>query len=194
MFSSALRSKFRIAYTYLKHTVPSLFLSLMVIDIVSFGGTAVYGYYESKFLDRISAIFPKVLLKESKVLCRRLRRYWLKNQMHTFFNSLRILQIQRSIMKQLDPKFGKVQMVKVMLLFLKLALEGVLMASETAVVVTCQQGRANQHEDLNDDEQGENIYLQIHTVGVGAAIGYGCLLLAVGSKGKRFKMSYAKAV
>ncbi|CAI9280803.1 unnamed protein product [Lactuca saligna] len=43
--------------------------------------------------------------------------------MLTFFNSLRILQIQRSIMKQPGPTFGKVQMVKVMLLFLKLALE-----------------------------------------------------------------------
>lgn len=35
-------------------------------------------------------------------------------------------------------------------------------------------------------------YVQIHTVGVGAAIGHACLLLAAGSKGKRFMMPHAK--
>lgn len=34
------------------------------------------------------------------------------------------------------------------------------MASETAVVVTSQQGRANQHEDLNDDA-GTFLYTSI---------------------------------
>lgn len=33
---------------------------------------------------------------------------------------------------------------------------------------------------------------QIHTVAVGAAIGQACLLLAAGSKGKRFMMPHAK--
>ncbi|CAH1443606.1 unnamed protein product [Lactuca virosa] len=35
---------------------------------------------------------------------------------------------------------------------------------------------------------------EIHTVGVGAAIGHACLLLAAGSKGKRFMMPHAKAM
>lgn len=34
--------------------------------------------------------------------------------------------------------------------------------------------------------------MQIHTVAVGAAIGHACLLLASGSKGKRFMMPHAK--
>lgn len=34
--------------------------------------------------------------------------------------------------------------------------------------------------------------MQIHTVAVGAAIGQACLLLAAGSKGKRFMMPHAK--
>lgn len=33
---------------------------------------------------------------------------------------------------------------------------------------------------------------QIHTVAVGAAIGHACLLLAAGTKGKRFMMPHAK--
>ncbi|KAK3041951.1 hypothetical protein RJ639_002259 [Escallonia herrerae] len=37
-------------------------------------------------------------------------------------------------------------------------------------------------------------YMQIHTVAVGAAIGQACLLLAAGSKGKRFMMPHAKAM
>ncbi|XP_022860129.1 ATP-dependent Clp protease proteolytic subunit-related protein 3, chloroplastic-like [Olea europaea var. sylvestris] len=36
--------------------------------------------------------------------------------------------------------------------------------------------------------------MQIHTVAVGAAIGQACLLLAAGSKGKRFMMPHAKAM
>ncbi|KAD0767441.1 hypothetical protein E3N88_28274 [Mikania micrantha] len=35
---------------------------------------------------------------------------------------------------------------------------------------------------------------EIHTVGVGAAIGHACLLLAAGAKGKRFMMPHAKAM
>ncbi|KAI7741274.1 hypothetical protein M8C21_015981 [Ambrosia artemisiifolia] len=35
---------------------------------------------------------------------------------------------------------------------------------------------------------------EIHTVGVGAAIGHSCLLLAAGAKGKRFMMPHAKAM
>ncbi|KAG8390985.1 hypothetical protein BUALT_Bualt01G0140700 [Buddleja alternifolia] len=35
---------------------------------------------------------------------------------------------------------------------------------------------------------------EIHTVAVGAAIGHACLLLAAGSKGKRFMMPHAKAM
>lgn len=35
---------------------------------------------------------------------------------------------------------------------------------------------------------------EIHTVAVGAAIGQACLLLAAGSKGKRFMMPHAKAM
>lgn len=37
-------------------------------------------------------------------------------------------------------------------------------------------------------------HLQIHTVAVGAAIGQACLLLAAGSKGKRFMMPHAKGI
>lgn len=36
--------------------------------------------------------------------------------------------------------------------------------------------------------------MQIHTVAVGAAIGQACLLLAAGTKGKRFMMPHAKGV
>lgn len=36
--------------------------------------------------------------------------------------------------------------------------------------------------------------MQIHTVAVGAAIGQACLLLAAGSKGKRFMMPHAKGL
>lgn len=36
--------------------------------------------------------------------------------------------------------------------------------------------------------------MQVHTVGVGAAIGQACLLLAAGTKGKRFMMPHAKGV
>lgn len=35
---------------------------------------------------------------------------------------------------------------------------------------------------------------EVHTVGVGAAIGQACLLLAAGTKGKRFMMPHAKAM
>lgn len=35
---------------------------------------------------------------------------------------------------------------------------------------------------------------QVHTVAVGAAIGMACLLLAAGTKGKRFMMPHAKSM
>lgn len=38
------------------------------------------------------------------------------------------------------------------------------------------------------------MFTQIHTVAVGAAIGQACLLLAAGTKGKRFMMPHAKAM
>lgn len=38
------------------------------------------------------------------------------------------------------------------------------------------------------------LFTQIHTVAVGAAIGQACLLLAAGTKGKRFMMPHAKGM
>lgn len=38
------------------------------------------------------------------------------------------------------------------------------------------------------------LLLQVHTVAVGAAIGMACLLLAAGTKGKRFMMPHAKSM
>ena len=38
------------------------------------------------------------------------------------------------------------------------------------------------------------VYLQIQTVAVGAAIGQACLLLAAGTKGRRYMMPHATGI
>lgn len=48
--------------------------------------------------------------------------------------------------------------------------------------------------DLYDSPTLVATPVQIHTVAVGAAIGQACLLLAAGSKGKRFMMPHSKAM
>lgn len=37
-------------------------------------------------------------------------------------------------------------------------------------------------------------HMQIHTVGIGAAIGHACLLLAAGTKGKRYMMPHSQGM